>query len=84
MNGREQRYLERVDVREACQEHHTVLRTGLWQAPVGYTGLVTAQDSPGDWKLDAVEVGIGFLPLVNLIHGYKMLKYGWYLGRGKA
>lgn len=60
------------------------LRTGLWQAPVGYTGLVTAQDSPGDWKLGTVEAGIGFLPLVNLTRSCKTLKYGWYLGRGKA
>lgn len=52
--------------------------------PVGYTGLVTTQYSPGDWKLGTVEAGTGFLPLVNLTCSCKMLKYTWYLGRGKA
>lgn len=70
--------------REACQEHHTVLSTGVWQAPVRCTGLVTTQHSPGDCTLGIMEAGIDFLPLVNLTCSCKMLKYSWYLGRGKT
>lgn len=60
------------------------LSTGVWQAPVRYTGLVTAQYSPGDCILGTVEAAIGFLPLVNLTCSCKVLKYSWYLGRGKT
>jgi len=72
-NDWRQGHLKRVDVIKACQEHHTVHSTGVWQFTVGCTGLVTTQYSPDDWKLGAV--GIGFLPLVYLTCSSKMLKY---------
>ena len=59
---------------KACREHHAVRNTGVWRFAVGCAGLIT-QYSPDDWKLGTVEVGIGFLPLLNLTCSSKMLKY---------